>query len=99
MGLEVIKQAPIYVQLESKFNLLDWVATEGMSWRVVKAPAKRASPERNISLLNEEVEQYDQPICDMFWSDSTFSDDVLLNLSAFQKVNHFPGMYMISNKL
>jgi len=38
MGLEVIKQAPIYVQLESKFNLLDWVATEGMSWRVVKAP-------------------------------------------------------------
>jgi len=44
MGLEVIKQAPIYVQLDTKYNLLDWVATEGMSWRVVKPPSKRDSP-------------------------------------------------------
>ena len=96
MGLEVIKQAPIYVSLDTKYNLVHWVATEGVSWRVVK-PKDQAPT--STDWPNEELEHHGRPICDMFWSDDVFSEDMLLNLSVFQKVNHFPGMSMISNKL
>ena len=35
----------------------------------------------------------------MYWSDQYIPEDILNNLKTYQKVNHFPGMYLISNKI
>jgi len=35
---------------------------------------------------------------DMYWSDSGISDQFFQQMKLYQKVNHFPGMYLITRK-
>ena len=38
------------------------------------------------------------PDCDIYWTDGSIPPSKLAQMQAYQKVNHFPGMYMLARK-
>ena len=73
-----------------------------MAWRIIKPnhdKQKRRERDKQNSQLSNDQTIIEKQQWDMYWSDAYIQHDVLLNLTAYQKVNHFPGMYLISNKI
>lgn len=47
----------------------------------------------NFRIADSEEEEYD--LC---WMDTGVTPDILQHMKLFQRINHFPGMYIISRK-
>ena len=47
----------------------------------------------NMRVIEEEGEDYD-----IFWSDGGIYPEKLQKLKPFQRLNHFPGMYVLARK-
>ena len=69
-----------------------------MAWRIIK-PKRNNSRLRNTSQFSNDHNKKEKNEWDMYWSDQYIPEDILNNLKTYQKVNHFPGMYLISNKI
>eukprot|EP00941_MAST-03F_sp_MAST-3F-sp1_P004637 g4637.t1 len=86
------KSAVVVNTARTSFSIVQR-STKSVGWKVMKAPSESLFDRKS------EKEKADLGVAwNILWSDLRLSDDELLNVRSFQKVNHFPGTTQLTRK-